>query len=670
HAPIINVLTDAQKSEIAQLQEQVADLRQQVREIVTSVQYTEPENPTPPTLAEPTEFVWIEDSVPEGANAQGNTPWEFVKKPLPVFSGETSSKRTAAGLSQHFFDGAKTPLRISSGDLFFCYVYLDPANPPKEIMLQWNDGSWNHRAYWGSNSIDWGNDQSPSRMRMGDLPGTGEWVRLEIPVSKVGLAENSEVNGWAFTQFDGTVYWDRAGIVSKSSQQPLYDSFALWQEDQKKFGGKSLPQNLQTVLSLPASDRTNQQSTSLKEYFIENAYGPTREAIAALAQKQADAQARMDAVQKAAATTLVYRELAQPKPAFILNRGEYDQPREQVERGVPSVLPPFPEGEANNRLGLARWLVAPNHPLTSRVTVNRFWQQFFGTGIVKTSEDFGSQGEPPSHPQLLDWLSSEFMRPQLSGASHGWDVKHLVRLIVTSGTYRQSSQITPLKLERDPSNRLFSRGPRYRLDAEMLRDQALFVSGLLHEQIGGPAVKPPQPDGLWFAVGYSGSNTVRFKKDTGADKVHRRTIYTFFKRTAPPPQMSTFDAPSRESCTVRRERTNSPMQALLLMNDPQYVEAARVLAEQTLNQPADTIRSKIQWMARNVLLRHPLDGELDQLTEDFQLYRMEYAADSDAARKLISVGEVPPSDSFALEDVAAMTMVANTLLNLDEVVSK
>ena len=334
------------------------------------------------------------------------------------------------------------------------------------------------------------------------------------------------------------------------------------------------------------------------------------------------------------------------------------------------MLPALPEGLPNNRLGLANWLVAPNHPLTSRVTVNRFWQQFFGTGLVKTTEDFGSQGEPPSHPQLLDWLSAEFMQPKLPGAVHPWDVKHLIKLVVMSGTYRQSAQVMPQALDKDPANRLLSRGPRFRLDAEMLRDQALFVSGLLVEKLGGPSVKPPQPDGLWFAVGYSGSNTVRFKKDDGKDKVHRRSLYTFLKRTSPPPQMSTFDAPSRESCTVRRERTNSPMQALLMMNDPQYVECARALAENAVEQPAESVAERIHWMLRTVVLRHPLQSEVDRLVEDYEVFLAEFAANPGAAEKLIAVGEVPPKAAVSPEQLAALTMVANVLLNLDEVINK
>lgn len=274
------------------------------------------------------------------------------------------------------------------------------------------------------------------------------------------------------------------------------------------------------------------------------------------------------------------------------------------------------------------------------------------------------------HPELLDWLSSEFMRPQRPGASQNWDVKHLVKTIVMSSAYRRDAAVTDKLLAADPANRLLARGPRFRLDAESLRDQALFVSGLYVDQLGGPSVKPPQPDGLWQAVGYSGSNTVRFVADTGPEKVHRRTLYTFIKRTAPPPQMAIMDAPSRESCVLRRERTNSPMQALMLMNDPQYFECARALAELALREGGQTELEKVKWMFRRCLLRPPQTQELQGLLSDLADYEKDFQADREAAAKLVSIGDQPPLENVAVEKLASWTMIATTLLNLDETVSK
>ncbi len=330
---------------------------------------------------------------------------------------------------------------------------------------------------------------------------------------------------------------------------------------------------------------------------------------------------------------------------------------------MPAFLPPLLHGAPVNRLGMAQWLIAPNHPLTARVAVNRFWLQVFGTGLVKTAEDFGAQGEPPSHPELLDWLAVTFRE-------EGWDVKRLMKQLVMSAAYRQSSRVTPAALAKDPGNRLISRGPRFRLDAEMLRDQALFASGLLVERIGGASVKPPQPSGLWEAVAYTDSNTAHFKADSGAEKVHRRSMYTFWKRTSAPPQMTTFDAPSRESCQVRRERTNTPLQALLLLNEPQFIEAARALAERTLREGGSTAEDRLTYMHRVVLSRPPEAKDLAELTATLNDLLTHYNRETSAARKLLESGETRPDPRSDPAVLAAWTMIANVILNLDEAISK
>jgi len=423
----------------------------------------------------------------------------------------------------------------------------------------------------------------------------------------------------------------------------------------------SIPDNVLAAVRTEPGQRNEQHESLLRNYYRRNvAQHPD---VARLQSELAKLEQRKAELEKSAGTTLVWKERAQPRDAFILKRGEYDQPGEKVSRDTPEVLPPLLEGAPRNRLGLAQWLVDPSHPLTARVAVNRFWQQAFGVGIVKTSEDFGSQGKPPTHPQLLDWLAVDFRES-------GWDVKRLMKQIVMSATYRQSSKVTPELLKRDPENRLLARGPRFRMDAEMLRDQALAVSGLLVNKVGGPSVKPPQPDGLWYAVGYSGSNTVRFKQDKGPEKVYRRTLYTFLKRTAPPPQMSTFDAPSRESCTVRRERTNTPLQMLLLMNDPQYVEAARALAQRTMNEAGKSPEDRIAYMFRLCTARRPTAEETEQLQSLYEEAYADFQAQEEAAAKLTTVGETPPPADMQRRELAAWTMVANLVLCLDEVVTK
>jgi hypothetical protein len=354
---------------------------------------------------------------------------------------------------------------------------------------------------------------------------------------------------------------------------------------------------------------------------------------------------------------MVMAELPVPKPAHLLVRGEYDRPGELVSREVPEILLPWPKHEPKNRLGLARWLVHGQHPLTARVTVNRFWQMLFGTGLVKTVEDFGSQGEWPSHPELLDWLAAEFME-------NGWDQKTLLRQLVLSATYRQSAKVTPELLQRDPENRLLARGPRGRLSAEMVRDQALAASGLLVEQLGGPSVKPYQPPGLWLEL----SNEGEYEPDTGR-KLYRRGFYTYWKRTIAPPQMLTFDAAARETCVVRESRTNTPLQALVLLNDATYVEAARVLAERILRETGRTQAERLTEAFRLVLARTPTAAELTILQKALEHHRARYRADFQAARKLIEAGSTPPAP-FEASELAAFTTLCSMLLNLDESLNK
>src|SRR6185295_20261425 len=302
-------------------------------------------------------------------------------------------------------------------------------------------------------------------------------------------------------------------------------------------------------------------------------------------------------------------------------------------------------------------------PLTARVAVNRFWQQCFGTGIVKTSEDFGLQAQPPSHPELLDHLATQFI-------ADGWDVKKFMKQLLMSATYRQSSKMTPDLVRRDPDNRLLARGPRYRLDAEMVRDQILSVSGLLVEQVGGPSVKPPQPEGLWEAVGYTGSNTYRFVRDPEPQKVFRRSMYIFWKRTSAPPQMTLFDAPSREACIARRERTNTPLQALFLMNEPQCFEAARHFAEKAIKEGGATPEERAGWMFRRALLRAPAPQDLADLAGVYRAQLEVYSKDPESAKKVTAQGDIPADASIPTPELAAWTLVANVILNLDEFLNK
>ena len=415
------------------------------------------------------------------------------------------------------------------------------------------------------------------------------------------------------------------------------------------------PESLHDLAAIRPAQRTPAQRDKLHLDWLD-AYSPepVRTSWAALQQAHEDRDKFYDSIQ----TVMVMQELPGERETHLLIRGSYDRPGAKVERGVPAILPPLPPGAPNNRLGLAKWMVDPGNPLTARVTVNRFWQSYFGTGIVKTVEDFGSQGEWPSNPELLDWLATEFMRT-------GWDIKAMQKTIVMSATYRQSSVASAELVARDPENRLLARGPRFRLAAEEVRDQALAVSGLLVEKLGGPSVKPYQPAGLWKEL----SGGADYQQDHGPAE-YRRSLYTFWKRAAPPPMMMNFDSAGREMCTARATRTNTPLQALDLMNDRIFVEAARVLAQRMMREGGSAEPDRIAYGFRLVTSRKPSEKELGLLARSYDYYRTRFEADSAGAQKLVSEGDAPRDPSLDVTQLAAYTNVASLMLNLDEAVTK
>jgi len=419
-------------------------------------------------------------------------------------------------------------------------------------------------------------------------------------------------------------------------------------------------EELRGILAKPSGERTAEQQRKLAKHVRED-----QPALVAAEKELADLRHSLEEVEKAIPTTMVMQELDKPRDSFVLERGQYDKPGERVTPGIPAVFGSLPEGQPANRLALARWLVDPANPLTARVMVNRFWQMYFGTGIVKTAEDFGTQGEWPSHPELLDWLASEFVRT-------GWDVKAMQKLIVTSATYRQSSATTAEWAAKDPENRLLAHGPRQRLQAEFIRDQALAVSGLLNDSIGGASVSPYQPPGLWeeLASREDGKNWTAqtYTQSHGAD-LYRRTMYTFWKRSSPPPTLVTFDAADRETCTVRRLRTNTPLQALILMNDPTYVEASRRLAERLLTE-ATSDNARIELVFQLAMGRPPAPAETGRLARLVREQLAAYRQNPGAAAQLLGVGESARNQKLDAAELAAWTVLANVILSLDETITK
>jgi hypothetical protein len=405
------------------------------------------------------------------------------------------------------------------------------------------------------------------------------------------------------------------------------------------------------------SERSAKENDELYEWWFLK-LDPTSLAMRA---NEISMQEEISAMRRAGTIAHVMQEKKDPAMAYFLHRGAYDKRGDAVTADTPDMLPPMPGDLPKNRLGFARWLFQPDQPLAARVTVNRFWQEIFGVGIVRTAGDFGVAGELPVNQELLDWLAVEFRES-------GWDVKPLFKLMVTSATYRQSAIATPEKLEIDPQNRLLSRGPRFRMDAEMVRDYALSASGLLVSKIGGPSVKPYQPPGVWEAVAMIDSNTRHYKQDPG-ESLYRRSLYTFWKRSAPPATMEVFNAPSREVCAMYRERTNTPLQALATLNDPQFVEAARHLA-QTVLKSADGSDDRLQSLAQRLVSRQWRDEELSSIKSTLSDLSSYYAIHPDEAAKLVAVGESKADSTVNVAVLAAWTMLTNELMNLDEVLNK
>ena len=542
----------------------------------------------------------------------------------------------------------KVELNVGSSDKF-------DSTPPKPVAFRKASASFEQKDYPAANAID-------------ADPKSG-WAIFP----NVGKPAN------AVFSFDRVAQQDKIGVTVYLRFQSQYAQhqmgrFRLSVTDSSSPHGKaSLPASIMAILQ--SKERNDQQKKELASYYrleISAESAEVRKTIAQLHKSKSALEAQ-------GGSSMVMQDLPTPRDTFMLIRGEYNKKGAKVTAGVPAFLPPLPMGAPNNRLGLARWLTDPSHPLMSRVIVNRYWQMFFGTGLVKTVEDFGSQGELSSHPELLDWLAVEFSSTLPAGGEgpgvrgrRAWSVRDLIRMIVTSATYRQSSVVTKTHLSKDAENRLLARAPRLRLQAEFIRDQALSISGLLNREIGGASVSPYQPAGLWqeLASRQDSKNwSAQFFVQSHGKDLYRRSMYTFWKRTSPPPQMATFDAPDREVCTVRRSRTNTPLQALVLMNDPTYVEASRKFAERVMLKEKDA-GPRLAFAWRLATARAPSDRELAVLQRVLDKQLQTYRADPKAAADLLRVGESARDESLPAPELAAYTIVASMILNVDEVVTK
>ncbi len=618
-----------------------------------------------------TEIVILDDIEPLGAQTENSDrfgtglPWDTTNNVAP-FSGSRC-------LTQRFGDkvemGIKNwlmPTVVPAEAKLVFSSKLNSKEPSDAVFIELKTAKRTKRWAWcNSPELASSVGSGPDRI-LGTLPSSGDWHTLMVDLVSQGFEPNEVIESIKLGQFGGIASWDELKLTGRFSHDDTKSNdLNHWWKSKK---GKDTPfaegELAAAIKEGPESEAGKKLAIEVADFhrtFIRTDVSPY---LITARKHYLDAKANVDIAQRALVGSMIYRDLPQPRQAHVMTRGQYDAPGEAVQPDTPAVFPKLTKASDDqraNRLDLAKWLVDGKNPIVARVTVNRFWQQVFGVGLVETSDDFGSQGTPPTHPELLDWLANDFQQ--------SWDIKRILRTLVMTNAFQRGFPVDSEAFSKDPKNRFLARGPRIRLDAEQIRDNALAVSGLLNRAMGGPGFRGYQPSNIWEPVGYGDSNTRYYIQDHG-DVLYRRSIYAFIKRTAPPPFMSNFDAPNRELFCTRRERSNTPLQALQLMNDVQHFEAARVLAERVLRSDMPTDKEKLEYLFEEVLCRKPDSIELALIQENYAKAKDEFASRTVDAKLAIEVGESPVASDLPPTELAALTLVANLVLNLDETVNR
>ncbi len=688
--PMIPAPTREQQTELAMQQEQLRALEVKLNASRAAWRWTPEIKASLPAAVESKTKPMLQISADDAAPKEKE--WKFPIKPPALIDGLNGKAWSASGSDATArIEGAK--LDFSKGITVEMWIKPDTTNPADVALLSNADytGSPAQQGYGKGQEIRLINGEIQVRLNdffpayairvqsEGAAIQPGQWRHLTLVYSGKKKAADVRIfvdgrevatrilyDGGAVASTApyllGTDVTKKSLFVGQFDELRVYNSAFSPKAIQDDFAAFALPYAARQMEAGAASE--------MERAWLRNAtLSATDAAWQTTAQERDELWLQHLRLRRSLPTMMVMEELPTPRDAFVLARGHYEARGEKVSASVPEkLLAPWPTNAPRNRLGLAQWLVTPENPLTARVVANRFWAQFFGTGLVKTLEDFGAQGEPPSHPELLDWLAAEFVRSAHStnAQGKGWDVKKLHKLIVMSATYRQSSKANSKLLARDPENRLLARAPRLRLPAEIVRDNALATAGLLTEKIGGPSVYPFQPkdlyNGLVVGADYPGTKWLQSK----GDDLYRRSLYTFWKRTVPHPVMTTFDAPDREFCIVRRSRTNTPLQALILLNEPAFLEAARHLGERMTREGGNTAESRVQFAFRLVTGRAPQPAEMKELIASFAAAQRDFTTDAAAARAFLKL----PADAAPSPDQAACAMVASIILNLDETITK
>jgi hypothetical protein len=703
---VIKLPTDQETEKLTSLAKQITPLEKQIKDELAKIEYQEPEpdalkahlakataKPKDPkakvkcaAAAKIEELLIADDEKPAAKTVRANKDthpfkWDEELK----FSGKRSWTRTAEGVAQDVFDNLTEPLTVKEGDTFFVHAYLDAEHPPTALMVQFRTKNWDHRANWGDlGAIGYGGKTENAKKRdFGKLPETGKWVKLEIPVDKVNIKPGSDVVSIALTLAGGTVHWDKLGLTTtdapvpkiadaKKKKEPKKKepleieaeiSFDSWQKWVKKQNYKGIDRALKGILQKAADKRKEKDATKALNHYLENVHQPHRELFGGIRKELDPLKKERDALDKAILRTMITERLGAPRTMRVLPRGNWqDDSGTEVTPGVPVSLGRIKGKERANRLDLAAWLTSRENPLVARVFANRLWKIMFGRGLASTLDDFGMQGTHPSHPQLLDWLAMEFV-------ASGWDVKHMLKLIAMSHTYQQSSAAADKLIALDPYNDLLARQGRFRLDAEMVRDNALQVARLLVDEVGGRSVKPYQPEGYWMHLNFPKR---KYASDKG-DKQYRRGVYTYWCRTFLHPSLAAFDASTREECVVERVRSNTPQQALVLLNDPTYIEAARTFAERILEVGGKSKAERLNFAYQDAISRNPTAAETELLNELFDSHLKQFSAEEDAAKNLLKTGlreADVKAEKAARAELAAWTSVARVIFNLHEFITR
>ncbi len=664
--PYFPLATDEQKQRIESAKQQESEAQASLLKSASEIDSRQPWKVTSDSKPSPKMMgsaVWVDDELPIGSKTRNTTrnPEVWVASDSAPMGKRFLTQAFGSKYDQTATGGWPSQVIPESGKLQF-WVQPDRFETPKAIYVSIKAGNKTQRWVWADSlEVAKRAGGNPEKLE-GPLPTSGAWTQMTIALSE--LPAGASVQEIQFGLFGGICSWD--GFVCTGIYDQESESFRDWWQKQK---GNDFPiasgKLAEAIKAGPDSEVGKKSEDEVEDYYY--AFEAKNVSTAILERRQAWRRARIEraTLESEVAGTMIFNDMASPREAFVMKRGQYDAKGDPVQPDTPSVLPPLSRREPDrpaNRLDLARWIVSEANPLTPRVTINRFWQQVFGLGLVASSDDFGTQGTPPSHPKLFDHLADDFRK-------NGWNVKRLMKQLVMTDAFQRSAAVSDSAIAKDPSNKYLARGPRMRLDAEQIRDNVLASSGILNRGMGGPGFKGYQPPNIWEPVGYGDSNTRYYLQDHG-ESIYRRSIYAFIKRTAPPPFMTNFDAPNREQFCTRRERSNTPLQALQLLNDIQYVEAARVYAERLWSQLTGNERDRVIAVFENALSRKPTETEFQKILDFYNQTRDRFSKEPEDARRLVAMGEIPNKQGLPAHEIAALTMLINLVFNLDEFVNR